>query len=29
MKNGNGKFWDARKRLVVALAGIPILAGGW
>ena len=29
MKNANGKFWNARKGLVVALAVIPILAGGW
>jgi len=29
MKNANGKFWNARKRLLVALAGVPILAGGW
>jgi len=29
MKSANGKFWNVRKRLVVALAGIPILAGSW
>jgi hypothetical protein len=29
MKNTNRKQWNARTRLVVALAGIPILAAGW
>jgi len=29
MKSTKRKFWNARTRLVVALAGIPVLAGGW
>ena len=29
MKNANGKFWSARMKLVVALAGIPVLIGAW
>jgi Electron transfer DM13 len=29
VKNAKGKFWNARIGLVVALAGIPVLAGGW
>lgn len=29
MKNANGKLWSARTKLVVVLAGIPVLIGGW
>ena len=29
MKNANGKFLSAKKKLVLAVAAVPVLVGGW
>ena len=29
MKNTNGKFWNAKTKLILTLAAIPVLAGAW